>query len=281
MATNEEVWLAQAFTQFGEAHKITKALEWRRNEDKHENSQRARHRLAVETRCKRYISTLYAGFSRHGHPVSYELGGANCWPREWKESMSQKDYIIHVGNQLEHELGRAIERNPDGPHPIAKGVAIYVVDGSGYGHKNLEMLSYLRAAHGYYTDKYPKPLHAFIMINTPWYMQCVQSIIRAAIGNLAHHVVFVGTGKKEILTELTRFIDTAQIPEAYGGSLRLSTTGTFGGGIRFEAPPIPTSPMSLQSAFNRPLCHHHHHYQDGQQACIFNETPKRVTFTDS
>lgn len=112
-------------------------------------------------------------------------------------------------------------RSPTGPSPPGQEKFAAVADLKGWGYSNCDIRGYL-AALDIMQSYYPERLGRVFLIHVPYVFMAAWKIVYPFIDdNTKKKFVFVAD--KDLHRTLREAIDDAQLPEIYGGKLKLAT----------------------------------------------------------
>ncbi|KAL6636509.1 hypothetical protein ACP70R_024081 [Stipagrostis hirtigluma subsp. patula] len=145
------------------------------------------------------------GFDNLGRPMLYVFG-ARHYPSK-RDLDELKRYVIYV-------LDKTVSRLPRGQEKFAA-----VVDLKGWGYSNCDIRAYL-AGLEIMQSYYPERLGRVFLIHVPYVFMAAWKIVYPFIDdNTKKKFVFVSD--KELDKTLREAIDETQLPEMYGGKLKL------------------------------------------------------------
>ncbi|KAL6909379.1 hypothetical protein ACP4OV_001660 [Aristida adscensionis] len=145
------------------------------------------------------------GFDKLGRPMVYAFGAKHYAAKRDLEQIKQ--YVIYV-------LDKTVARLPSGQEKFAA-----VVDLKGWGYSNCDIRGYL-AGLDIMQSYYPERLGRVFLIHVPYIFMAAWKIVYPFIDdNTKKKFVFVSD--KELDKTLREAIDESQLPEMYGGKLKL------------------------------------------------------------
>uniref|UniRef100_A0A0A9E1N0 CRAL-TRIO domain-containing protein n=1 Tax=Arundo donax TaxID=35708 RepID=A0A0A9E1N0_ARUDO len=149
--------------------------------------------------------TFLKGFDKLGRPMVYVLGA--------RHSPSKRD-LDEFKRLVIYVLDNAVSRLPPGQEKFAA-----VADLKGWGYSHCDIRGYL-AALDIMQNYYPERLGRVFLIHVPYVFMAAWKIVYPFIDdNTKKKFVFVSD--KELDKTLREAIDESQLPEMYGGKLKL------------------------------------------------------------
>lgn len=155
------------------------------------------------------------GHDREGRPLIYGFGARHHPARRDLDEF--KRYVVHV-------LDATVARLPPPPPPpgdVRQEKFAAVADLAGWGYANCDIRGYL-AALDIMQSYYPERLARVFLVHVPYVFMAAWKIVYPFIDdNTKKKFVFVPD--KDLDRTLREAIDDSQLPEIYGGKLKLVT----------------------------------------------------------
>ncbi|VAH96804.1 unnamed protein product [Triticum turgidum subsp. durum] len=147
----------------------------------------------------------HQGFDRLGRPMSYLYGGRHFPVRRDHEDL--KRYVVYVFDKI-------CTRLPAGQEKFAA-----VIDLKGWGYANCDIRGYL-AGLDIMQSYYPERLGRVFLIHVPYIFMAAWKIVYPLIDDKTKKK-FVFVADRDLDATLRDAIDESQLPEEYGGKLKL------------------------------------------------------------
>ncbi|KAL3835421.1 hypothetical protein ACJIZ3_010157 [Penstemon smallii] len=145
------------------------------------------------------------GTDKYGHPIALVFGARHFCSKGGVEEF--KRFLVFALDKLCSRIPHAQEK------------FIIIGDLEGYGYCNSDVRGYL-AALSILQDYYPERLGKLYVVHVPYIFMTVWKIIHPIIDkNTKKKIVFVEN--KRLQATLKEDIDESQLPEIYGGKLKL------------------------------------------------------------
>ncbi|KAK8938564.1 hypothetical protein KSP39_PZI011333 [Platanthera zijinensis] len=145
------------------------------------------------------------GFDKKGRPIGVAFGCKhNAWGRDLNEF---KRFVVYIIEKLCSRIQRGQEK------------FTVIVDLEGLGFSNCDIKGFI-AALDILQNNYPERLGKLLIVHTPYLFMKLWKIIYPFIDNTTKSkIVFIEN--KNMMEKLLEDIDESQLPENYGGRLKL------------------------------------------------------------
>ena len=165
------------------------------------------------------IPYAYVGFDKEGHPLYIERTG----------KVRVNDLVANVTNEMfikSHVYGmetlirKMAESSARLNKPIDNLTTILDLDGLSFQHANAMFL--LQTATSFDFKYYPERVHQILIVNAPWIAPTLWEMVKQFLDESTKSKVVVLDSNYKL--ELLKYIDADQLPEEYGGTLKIDPT---------------------------------------------------------
>jgi len=105
-----------------------------------------------------------------------------------------------------------------GPNEEDRTISIIDVSGISFSQLTGPVMSYIRAANGFYGQHYPERAHKIFIINVPMLFSAIWKIVSVMVDPVTLTKIKIVRGKKAVTAALAEDIDMDKIPQEYGGT---------------------------------------------------------------